>query len=67
MKDYIEKMREMEDILLEIVREAKKETAWTGAVKPVALEAAKILTELFYIEKDIDRKEEWQKRGHETE
>lgn len=58
MKDYIVKMREMEDILLEIVRGAKQEASRPGVVKPVALEAAKILTELFYIEKDIDRKEE---------
>lgn len=58
MKDYIVKMREMEDILLEIVRGAKQEASRPGVVKPVALEAAKILTELFYIEKDLDRKEE---------
>lgn len=57
MKDYIVKMREMEDILLEIVRGAKQEASRPGVVKPVALEAAKILTELFYIEKDLDRKE----------
>jgi len=56
--ETMKKMREMEDILLEIVRGAKQEASQPGVVKPVALEAAKILTELFYIEKDIDRKEE---------
>lgn len=56
-REAIEKLREMEDILLEIVRGAKQEASRPGVLKPVALEAAKILTELLYIEKDLDRKE----------
>lgn len=56
-EETMKKMREMEDILLEIVRGAKQEANRPGVLKPVALEAAKVLTELFYIEKDLDRKE----------
>lgn len=56
--ETMKKMREMEDILLEIVRGAKQEANRPGVLKPVALEAAKVLTELFYIEKDLDGKEE---------
>lgn len=52
-KEVIEKMRETEDILLGIVRNAKEAAARPGLMKPVELEAAKILVELFYIEKGI--------------
>lgn len=56
-EETMEKMREMEDILLEIVRGAKQEANRPGVLKPVALEAAKVLTELFWIEKQIGKEE----------
>lgn len=50
----IDKMRETEDILLDVVRNAKQAAARPGMMKPVELEAAKILVDLFKIEEEIE-------------
>lgn len=50
----IDKMRETEEILLDVVRNAKQAAARPGMMKPVELEAAKILVDLFRIEKEIE-------------
>ena len=48
-----ERMREAEEILLNIMRGITLKADRLGVMKPVELEAAKVLADLFRIEADI--------------
>lgn len=53
-KEVLEKMREMEDILLAALKSRLKEVSGNYAVTPNTMKAAEILVELFRIEADVN-------------
>ncbi len=53
-KETLEKMREMEDILLAALKSRLKEVYGSYAVTPNTMKAAEILVELFRIEADVN-------------
>lgn len=53
-KEVLEKMREMEDLLLSALKSRLKEVSGSYAVTPNTMKAAEILVELFRIEADVN-------------
>ena len=53
-KEVLEKMREMEDLLLSALKSRLKEVSGNYAVTPNTMKAAEILVELFRIEADVN-------------
>lgn len=53
-KEVLEKMREMEDLLLGALKSRLKEVSGNYAVTPNTMKAAEILVELFRIEADVN-------------
>lgn len=56
-KEALIKMREAEDILLDVMKGIKLKADQLGVLKPAELEAAKVLAELMRIEAEINKTE----------
>ena len=56
-KEVLEKMREMEDILLAALKSRLKEVSGNYAVTPNTMKAAEILVDLFRIEAAVDEEQ----------